>query len=460
MKKIVLTFLLIFIMLVSFSAPANAVNGFTLTNPKLQNALQYDDSFKKFWGSLQMEFTDDGSGILSANYANGAIVSDQYDTYSTTGQINGNFDPNTGILSGEYSITNLNVFHKETAGGITHYETLVVMSGKYEEQLHTGDNVVSISFAGEKTQTVTGNYPAGWTANGEILDFTMNWEINVDFTIEGKVEVAGEVLPLDEKLFEDSGARFSDLSGQVEICVPCGLNPDGNYDYCDETWELAKLDSALPEGTMIKTQERSSSMLSFADMTTFVQKPDTIIVLSKPAEGDSQFKLLVGNLWVNVKKMLKDGSMDIEMSQAVCGIKGTIFVLEDNGSTSTLKVIEGTVDFTALADGRSQRIEAGTMISADSSGLGAAQPFDIAAESAAWPQVADAPASAPAVTGGDQPEVIVLPYGEEVATLAPVTTPGSGSKIGKFMTIYAIAAVFVVSAVVVITLLARRRKRG
>lgn len=459
MKKYYLSIVLIIITMVSITTPTNAVNGFTLTNPIVKHADQYDDSFKKFWGSVQMEFMDDGSGNLSANYENGAIVSVQNNTYTTTGQINGNFDPTTGILSGEYSITNLNVFHKETAGGITHYETLVVMSGKYEEQLHTGDNVVSISFAGENTQTVTGNYPASWTANGEVLDFTMNWEINVDFTIEGKVEVADEVFPLDEKLFEDSGARFSDLSGQVEILVPCGFKPDGDYDYCDETWEWARLDTVLPEGTMIRTQERSSSMLSFADMTTFVQKPDTIIVLSKPAEGESQFKLLVGNLWVNVKKMLKDGSMDIEMSQAVCGIKGTIFVLEDDGSTSTLKVIEGTVDFTALADGKSQRIEAGTMISADSSGLGAAQPFDIAAESAAWPQVADAPASATAVTGGDQPEVIVLPYGEEVATPAPVTTPGLGSKIGKLMIIYAIAAVFVVSVVVVITLIAHRRKR-
>ena len=38
----------------------------------------------------------------------------------------------------------------------------------------------------------------------------------------------------------------------------------------------------------------------------------------------------------------------MEMNQAVCGIKGTTFVAEvKKDGTSTLKVIEGTVGFTA-----------------------------------------------------------------------------------------------------------------
>jgi len=273
--------------------------------------------------------------------------------------------------------------------------------------------------------------------------------------------------------FPDSGARFSDLSGQVEIMRPCGLKPNGDYDYCDEIWDWAELDTILSEGTMIRTDRNSTAILSFADMTTFIQKPETIIYLAKPAERDSQFKLLAGNLWVNVKKMLKDGSMDIEMSQAVAGIKGTTFVLEDDGTTSTLKVIEGTVEFTALASGESQSVSAGSMLSADARGLGEQQAFDVTAESAAWPQVEAVPSDG-AISATAEPNIVVLPYGAEdpaeptivvlpygaEAPAVPADAPDSaGSRIGRGIILYFMFAILVFSTVVVVALLARRKRR-
>jgi hypothetical protein len=62
--------------------------------------------------------------------------------------------------------------------------------------------------------------------------------------------------------------------------------------------------------------------------------------------------------------MVKDGSMEIEMSQGVAGIKGTIFVCEEDGQTSTLKVIEGSVVFTDRATGEQTTVAGGEMISA------------------------------------------------------------------------------------------------
>ncbi len=154
--------------------------------------------------------------------------------------------------------------------------------------------------------------------------------------------------------FPDSGARFSDLSGQVEVLIPKGYMADGEPDWDEEAWTIAKLDMTLPEGTRIKTSDRSTVILSFADMTTFSMKPETEIYLSKPQAKPGQFKLLGGQLWINFKRMIKDGSMEIEMGQAVTGIKGTTLVLEDDGTSSTVKVIEGTVEFTSKATGESR----------------------------------------------------------------------------------------------------------
>lgn len=99
-------------------------------------------------------------------------------------------------------------------------------------------------------------------------------------------------------------------------------------------------------------------------------------------------KIALGKVWVNFKKMLKDGSMEVEMTQAFGGVKGTTFVCEVVADgTSTLKVIEGSVEFTAKADGKKAIVQGGNMISADNRGLGALAKFDTAAETAIWDKI-------------------------------------------------------------------------
>jgi hypothetical protein len=133
---------------------------------------------------------------------------------------------------------------------------------------------------------------------------------------------------------EDSGARFSDLSGEVQ--VRAGDDEEG--------WNFAKLDMRLNVDDHVKTGDNSSAILSFADMTTFVMKPDSEIILSSPAGKDSVVKLLAGNLWVNVKKMVKDGSMDIEMGQAVAGIKGTNITCQTSENEDRIQVLRGLAE--------------------------------------------------------------------------------------------------------------------
>ncbi|MEL7608859.1 MAG: FecR domain-containing protein [Bacillota bacterium] len=214
-------------------------------------------------------------------------------------------------------------------------------------------------------------------------DITQEPSEEPEETDEPEETVEPQATPSKTQL-PDSGAAFSDLSGQVEVLIPTGYDANGKPEWDEEAWTFAKLDMPLPEGTRIKTSDRSSVVLSFADMTTFVMKPESEIYLSKPEAGAGPFRLLIGNLWVNMKKGIIDGTMDIEMSQAASGIKGTTFVLEDNGETSTLKVIEGTVEFTSKATGESVMVKGGETVSATADGLGEVKTFDANAEMADW----------------------------------------------------------------------------
>ncbi len=181
--------------------------------------------------------------------------------------------------------------------------------------------------------------------------------------------------PLCEGKVRDSGARFSDFSGEVTI-APCSDPAD---------LQPAEMDMVLETGSIIKTESDSSAILSFADMTTFTMKSFTTVYLDPP-DSDSKLSLLFGKVWANVKKMAKDGSMNVTMNQAVAGTKGTTFVLEETGQVSTLKVLDGIVSFTSRATGKSIDIKAGQSISANASGLSAVIPFDIAQEAAQWPE--------------------------------------------------------------------------
>lgn len=193
----------------------------------------------------------------------------------------------------------------------------------------------------------------------------------------------------------DSGMRFSGMTGQVEWRADD--DPDG--------WKLCKMGDKLPVFAHIRTQEDSVAILSFSDMSTFVLKADSEVVIDSPPEKESKIKLVAGNIWANVKKMVRDGSMSMEMNQATAGIKGTTLVLGEVNGVSSLKVIEGKVEFMAKADGAKTMVEGGSMVSATAQGMGEVQTFDVASESSDWESV-----QAKAMSAGEMPTKNKLTY--------------------------------------------------
>lgn len=120
----------------------------------------------------------------------------------------------------------------------------------------------------------------------------------------------------------------------------------------------------------LKTGEDSTLKISLQSGTTFVMRPETELVVNETVKEKSKIQLLFGNVWANVKKMVKDGTMEVHGSQAVAGIKGTTFEMIETGETTTLKVIEGEVEYTDTSDGKTEIVQTGEMLSADLRGLG------------------------------------------------------------------------------------------
>jgi len=204
--------------------------------------------------------------------------------------------------------------------------------------------------------------------------WSMDESVPIPEIKEGKYEV------------ETAGAAvFNDLYGQVEVNIP---RPDGTYD--EEEWNLAKIDMKLPPGTRIKVSEKSGLMLAFTDnQTNITVGPETEIVLVAVEPQDTVIKLLWGNLKANVKKMMKDGSMEVEMSQAVAGIKGTQFILNETKTESSIWVTEGTVKFTSKSTGKSVDVSRGEAVIASAKGLSEKTIFDPVEEEKKWQELSD-----------------------------------------------------------------------
>lgn len=176
----------------------------------------------------------------------------------------------------------------------------------------------------------------------------------------------------DPKKF-DSGVRFSSISGEVSV------RPN---DEDDDSYEFAEMDMVLYDRDRIRAIEKSGAVLSFSDLSTFELKEESVIVLNVGHEK-SRVNLFFGKLWVNVKKMVLDGNMDVEMNQAVAGIKATIFICEDDGKTSRIKVLEGSVTLTPPGQ-RGVTVSAGEQASVTNGVLSRVSDFDIEEELKTW----------------------------------------------------------------------------
>lgn len=173
----------------------------------------------------------------------------------------------------------------------------------------------------------------------------------------------------------DSGVRFADLFGEVSV------RPDAED---DDAYEFAELETVLNNDDRIRTRSQSGAILSFADLSTFVMKEESIIVLDLANKQNSKINLIAGNIWVNVKKMVSDGTMDIEMSQAVAGIKGTNITCSTSRDEDRIQVLRGVAEVLIRETRETITVNEGEELVVKSGGKTEKVEIDIQSEQGKW----------------------------------------------------------------------------
>ncbi|NLF01509.1 MAG: zinc-ribbon domain-containing protein [Anaerolineales bacterium] len=199
------------------------------------------------------------------------------------------------------------------------------------------------------------------------IEFWIKWEENAKKWTPEEIEAA---------MSAPQVVKFGSLTGETWVLRAWDEDIDQAI--------YADYDTPLYHGDLIITRRRSGAILSWSDMSSFVVSEDSCIRLDIKQEKLSKVEILAGTVWTNLKKLVKDGDLSYEMSQAVAGIKGTTFVCEERDGVSTLKVFEGSVELTSRATGKTIQVSGGEMVSTDSTGKGTLTMFDVEEELARW----------------------------------------------------------------------------
>jgi hypothetical protein len=166
----------------------------------------------------------------------------------------------------------------------------------------------------------------------------------------------------------DSHIRFNDFYGEVK--KRCNFEEDDSYEFVD-------LDDVVYEHDRIKTEEESGAILGLEDMSTYVIKPESIIIIETDTGEQSKIVMLLGSMWTNIKKMAAGKSLDVEMSQCVSGINGTIVAFEETGGKSNIYLFAGSVTVTSKKGTDKVNQQPGQTSSVGSNGKVAVKEFDI-----------------------------------------------------------------------------------
>ena len=201
---------------------------------------------------------------------------------------------------------------------------------------------------------------------------TVTWNLDIDATpvpVSVPTPVVRTPEPEEgpcEKM--DSRIRFKDFYGEVK--KRCNFEEDDSYEFVD-------LDDVVYENDRIKTEEESGAILGLEDMSTYVIKPKSVLIIHSEEENESKLEMLIGRMWTNIKKVAAGKSIGFEMSHCVCGINGTIVAFEETGGKSDIYLFAGSVTVTSKKGTDKVNLQPGQTSSVGSNGKVAVKEFDI-----------------------------------------------------------------------------------
>lgn len=172
----------------------------------------------------------------------------------------------------------------------------------------------------------------------------------------------------------DCAARFNSFSGQVEVRHSANSND----------WNVAQSGMVLYGNDHIRTGPGSSAILTFPDKYILAAKAKTEFIINSSESKTGQLKLMNGIIMANVKNVNNDETLEIDMNYAVVRFKVGTVILESSDEVSTLKVIEGAINFTSKADGKSVEVSDGQFVQANSQGVSTPAQTDLTLEKLEW----------------------------------------------------------------------------
>ena len=167
---------------------------------------------------------------------------------------------------------------------------------------------------------------------------------------------------------KDSKIRFNDLYGEVSI--RCNFEDDDAYEY-------AELDTEIFEDDRIRTKEESGAILGLEDMSTYVIKPESTLIIHTEEGNTSKLEMLVGSMIVNIKKIIEGKSLEVEMNQCVTSINGTIVAFEQKGKESNVWLMAGAVSVKSKKTGKVTKLQPGQRSITGKNGVVQVKSFNI-----------------------------------------------------------------------------------
>ena len=239
-----------------------------------------------------------------------------------------------------------------------------------------GDNEVSSNPTQEPNETTNDDDGPYAVMPGNILEGGRDVEAALTRLHEWSMSYNWTPEEIKEANDSTSIVKIGDLSGEVWI-LPAGAQ---DMDECI----FAELDTPLHHGDIIITTGHGGVVLSFSDMSSLEMKPGAIAQLDIKSERKSKIGLVAGTAWVNLKKMVTGGSMEVEMSQGVCGIKGTILAASVTDAGDEVYLFTSSADVTSKENGETVTLKPGQKALINPAGDMQVDEFDIAEQAKAF----------------------------------------------------------------------------
>jgi|GEM_PF-4768930 len=239
-----------------------------------------------------------------------------------------------------------------------------------------GDNEVSSNPTQEPTETTNDDEGPYAVMPGNILEGGHDVEAALTRLHEWSMSYNWTPEEIKESNDSTSIVKIGDLYGEVWI-LPAGAQ---DMDECI----FAELDTPLHHGDIIITTGHGGVVLSFSDMSSLEMKPGAIAQLDIKNERESKIGLVAGTVWVNLKKMVTGGSMEVEMSQGVCGIKGTVLAASVTDAGDEVYLFTSSADVTSKENGETVTLKPGQKALINPAGDMQVDEFDIAEQAKAF----------------------------------------------------------------------------